>query len=95
RRDGRAGPGRVVFVSSEAGVQTPTDMVHYGMTRTAQPALSRGPAQEVAGTGVTVNSVLPGPTVSDGVRQMWESLYPGLDARTRSPSRPRPRPARR
>lgn len=73
------GWGRVIFVSSESGVQTPTNMVHYGMTKTAQLALSRGMAQEVAGTGVTVNSVLPGPTISDGVREMWADLYPGLD----------------
>ncbi|MFG1709501.1 SDR family NAD(P)-dependent oxidoreductase [Nonomuraea sp. M3C6] len=71
--------GRVIFVSSEAGVQTPADMVHYGMTKTAQLALSRGMAHQVAGTGVTVNSVLPGPTISDGVRRMWAELYPGLE----------------
>jgi len=73
------GWGRVIFVSSEAAVQTPTNMVHYGMSKTAQLALSRGMAQEVAGTGVTVNSVLPGPTMSDGVLAMWDDLYPGLD----------------
>ncbi|MGW8881675.1 SDR family NAD(P)-dependent oxidoreductase, partial [Streptomyces mirabilis] len=72
------GWGRVIFVSSEAGVQTPTDMVHYGMTKTAQLAVSRGMAQEVAGTGVTVNCVLPGPTMSDGVLAMFDELYPGL-----------------
>ncbi|MFF3787084.1 SDR family NAD(P)-dependent oxidoreductase [Streptomyces sp. NPDC001933] len=59
----RCSVAALFFVSSEAGVQTPTDMVHYGMTRTAQPAVSRGMAQEVAGTGVTVNCVLPGPTM--------------------------------
>ncbi|MFB6889060.1 SDR family NAD(P)-dependent oxidoreductase [Kitasatospora sp. NPDC056327] len=75
----RRGWGRVVFVSSEAGVQTPTDMVHYGTTKTAQLAVARGIAQEVAGTGVTVNCVLPGPTMSDGVLAMFEELYPGLD----------------
>ncbi|MFJ9350499.1 SDR family NAD(P)-dependent oxidoreductase [Streptomyces sp. NPDC101237] len=74
------GWGRVIFVSSEAGVQTPTNMVHYGMTKTAQLAVSRGMAQEVAGSGVTVNCVLPGPTLSAGVLSMWEDLYPGLDA---------------
>ncbi|MEV7121124.1 SDR family NAD(P)-dependent oxidoreductase [Kitasatospora griseola] len=73
------GWGRVVFVSSEAGVQTPPDMVQYGMTKTAQLAVSRGMAQEVAGSGVTVNCVLPGPTMSDGVLAMFEELYPGLD----------------
>ncbi|PJN34405.1 oxidoreductase [Streptomyces sp. CB02959] len=73
------GWGRVIFVSSEAGVQTPPDMVQYGMTKTAQLAVSRGMAQEVAGTGVTVNCVLSGPTMSDGVLAMFDELYPGLD----------------
>ncbi|MEV4600703.1 SDR family oxidoreductase [Amycolatopsis sp. NPDC049253] len=73
------GWGRVIFVSSESAVQPPTEMVHYGMTKTAQLALSRGMAQEVAGTGVTVNSVLPGPTLTDGVREFVRSLYPDLD----------------
>jgi len=73
------GWGRVIFVSSEAAIQTPTNMVHYGMTKTAQLALSRGMAQQVAGTGVTINAVLPGPTMSDGVLAMWDRLYPGLD----------------
>ncbi len=59
--------GRVVFISSESGINTPTEMVHYGLTKTAQLALSRGLAQTAAGTGVTVNSVLPGPTKSEGV----------------------------
>lgn len=70
--------GRVVFISSEAGVQPPTNMVHYGMSKTAQLAVSRGFAQALAGTGVTVNSVLAGPTMSDGVLAMWDDLYPGL-----------------
>ncbi|MFF0794242.1 SDR family NAD(P)-dependent oxidoreductase [Streptomyces spiralis] len=78
-RMARRGWGRVIFVSSEAGVQSPTDMVHYGMTKTAQLAVSRGMAQELAGTGVTVNCVLPGPTMSDGVLAMFDELYPGLD----------------
>ncbi|MEV6897710.1 SDR family oxidoreductase [Amycolatopsis sp. NPDC051372] len=73
------GWGRVIFVSSESAVQPPTEMVHYGMTKTAQLALSRGMAQEVAGTGVTVNSVLPGPTLTEGVREFVRSLYPDLD----------------
>ncbi|MFK0288077.1 SDR family NAD(P)-dependent oxidoreductase [Streptomyces sp. NPDC090499] len=79
-RMARRGWGRVIFVSSEAGIQTPTNMVHYGMTKTAQLAVSRGMAQEVAGSGVTVNCVLPGPTLSAGVLTMWDDLYPGLDA---------------
>ncbi|WP_020667058.1 SDR family NAD(P)-dependent oxidoreductase [Amycolatopsis nigrescens] len=63
------GWGRVIFVSSESSVQTPTEMVHYGVTKTAQLAVSRGMAQALAGTGVTVNSVLPGPTLTPGVRE--------------------------
>jgi NAD(P)-dependent dehydrogenase (short-subunit alcohol dehydrogenase family) len=59
--------GRVIFVSSESGVQIPVEMIHYGVTKTAQIALARGLAESVAGTGVTVNSVLPGPTRSEGV----------------------------
>ncbi|PJN21086.1 hypothetical protein CG736_35110 [Kitasatospora sp. CB02891] len=73
------GRGRVVFVSSEAGVRTLPDMVRYGTTRTAQPAVFRGTAQEVAGSGVTVNRVLPGPTTSDGVPAMSAEPYPGVD----------------
>ena len=72
------GHGRVVFISSEAGVQPPTNMVHYGTTKTAQLAVARGYAQALAGTGVTVNSVLAGPTMSDGVLAMWDDIYPGL-----------------
>jgi NAD(P)-dependent dehydrogenase (short-subunit alcohol dehydrogenase family) len=59
--------GRIVFVSSESGVQIPTEMIHYGVTKTAQLAVARGLAETLAGTGVTVNSVLPGPTASEGV----------------------------
>jgi NAD(P)-dependent dehydrogenase (short-subunit alcohol dehydrogenase family) len=66
--------GRVVFISSESGLQIPVEMVHYGMTKTAQLAISRGLAQSVAGTGVTVNAVLPGPTRSEGVEQMFATL---------------------
>jgi NAD(P)-dependent dehydrogenase (short-subunit alcohol dehydrogenase family) len=58
--------GRVIFISSESGLQIPPEMVHYGVTKTAQLALSRGIAESVAGTGVTVNAVLPGPTRSEG-----------------------------
>lgn len=59
--------GRIVFVSSESGLQIPTEMIHYGMTKTAQLAVARGLAETLAGTSVTVNAVLPGPTASEGV----------------------------
>jgi NAD(P)-dependent dehydrogenase (short-subunit alcohol dehydrogenase family) len=59
--------GRIIFISSESGVQIPAEMVHYGVTKSAQLALSRGIAESVAGTGVTVNAILPGPTRSEGV----------------------------
>jgi NAD(P)-dependent dehydrogenase (short-subunit alcohol dehydrogenase family) len=59
--------GRIVFISSESGIQTPAEMIHYGMTKTAQLAVSRGMAETCAGTGVTVNAILPGPTLSAGV----------------------------
>jgi len=63
----RADWGRIIFVSSESGVQIPAEMIHYGMTKSAQIAVARGLAEAVAGTGITVNSVLPGPTKSRGV----------------------------
>jgi hypothetical protein len=66
--------GRVVFVSSESAVQIPAEMIHYGMTKTAQLAIARGVAETTAGTGVTVNSVLPGPTESEGVAQFVADL---------------------
>jgi NAD(P)-dependent dehydrogenase (short-subunit alcohol dehydrogenase family) len=66
--------GRVVFISSESGVNIPVEMVHYGVTKTAQIALARGLAETTAGTNVTVNSVLPGPTRSEGVGQFVEGL---------------------
>jgi NAD(P)-dependent dehydrogenase (short-subunit alcohol dehydrogenase family) len=69
--------GRVVFISSESGVQIPVEMIHYGMTKTAQLALSRGLAETCAGTGVTVNAVLPGPTRSDGVEEFVDKLSGG------------------
>jgi NAD(P)-dependent dehydrogenase (short-subunit alcohol dehydrogenase family) len=59
--------GRIIFISSESAVQIPAEMVHYGMTKTAQIAVARGVAESVAGTGVTVNSILAGPTESEGV----------------------------
>jgi len=61
----KKGWGRVVFISSESALNIPSDMIHYGMTKTAQLAVSRGVAESVAGTGVTVNAVLPGPTSSE------------------------------
>lgn len=66
--------GRIVFISSESGVQIPVEMIHYGMTKTAQLAISRGLAESVAGTSITVNSVLPGPTKSRGVGDFVEEL---------------------
>jgi NAD(P)-dependent dehydrogenase (short-subunit alcohol dehydrogenase family) len=64
------GWGRVVFISSESALNIPAAMIHYGFTKTAQLAVSRGLAKRMAGTGVTVNAVLPGPTKSDGVAAM-------------------------
>jgi NAD(P)-dependent dehydrogenase (short-subunit alcohol dehydrogenase family) len=69
--------GRIVFISSESGIQIPAEMVHYGMTKTAQLAVSRGLAETCAGTGVTVNAVLPGPTRSDGVDEFVKKLSGG------------------
>lgn len=66
------GWGRVVFVSSESAVNIPTEMVHYGFTKTAQLAISRGLAKRLAGSGVTVNAILPGPTLSEGVAGLLE-----------------------
>lgn len=68
--------GRVIFVSSESALQIPTEMPHYGMTKTAQVAIARGFAQAAAGTGVTVNSVLPGPTESEGMECFVRELIP-------------------
>jgi NAD(P)-dependent dehydrogenase (short-subunit alcohol dehydrogenase family) len=59
--------GRIVFISSESALNIPVEMIHYGVTKTAQIALSRGLAETTAGTSVTVNSVLAGPTLSEGV----------------------------
>jgi NAD(P)-dependent dehydrogenase (short-subunit alcohol dehydrogenase family) len=66
--------GRILFISSESAVQIPAEMVHYGMTKTAQIAVARGIAESVAGTGVTVNSILPGPTESEGVGGFVEAM---------------------
>jgi NAD(P)-dependent dehydrogenase (short-subunit alcohol dehydrogenase family) len=69
--------GRIVFISSESGIQIPAEMIHYGVTKTAQLAVSRGIAETCAGTGVTVNAVLPGPTRSDGVDEFVKQLSVG------------------
>jgi NAD(P)-dependent dehydrogenase (short-subunit alcohol dehydrogenase family) len=76
--------GRIVFVSSESALQIPTEMIHYGMTKTAQLAVSRGLAETLTGTGVTVNSVLPGPTASEGVGEFVSQMAAarGIDAAT-------------
>jgi NAD(P)-dependent dehydrogenase (short-subunit alcohol dehydrogenase family) len=66
--------GRIVFVSSESGLQIPVEMIHYGMTKTAQLAIARGLAETTRGSGVTVNSVLPGPTRSEGVGDFVRAL---------------------
>ncbi len=66
--------GRIVFISSELALNIPVEMIHYGMTKTAQLALARGLAESVAGTGVTVNSVLPGPTRSEGVADFFGKM---------------------
>ena len=66
--------GRIIFISSESGQQIPAEMIHYGMTKTAQIAVARGLAESVAGTNVTVNSVLVGPTASEGVGTFVEDL---------------------
>jgi NAD(P)-dependent dehydrogenase (short-subunit alcohol dehydrogenase family) len=66
--------GRVVFISSESALNVPVEMIHYGFTKTAQLALARGLAETTTGTGVTVNSVLPGPTMSEGVTGFVKGL---------------------
>ncbi|MBK9131547.1 MAG: SDR family oxidoreductase [Gammaproteobacteria bacterium] len=76
--------GRIVFVSSESALQIPVEMIHYGMTKTAQLAVARGLAESLAGTGVTVNSVLPGPTTSEGVGEFVAGMAAahGVDVAT-------------
>lgn len=72
--------GRIIFVSSECGVVTPGDTIHYAMTKTAQLAISRGLAEETKGTGVTVNSILPGPTKSEGSTAFIKAAVTNKDA---------------
>jgi NAD(P)-dependent dehydrogenase (short-subunit alcohol dehydrogenase family) len=69
--------GRIVYISSESAINTPAGMIHYGMTKTAQLAVSRGLAESCAGTAVTVNAVLPGPTRSAGVEEFVGQLSGG------------------
>ena len=69
-----SGWGRIVFISSESGLQIPAEMIHYGMTKTAQLAISRGLAETTAGTNVTVNAVLPGPTDSEGAGKFVDRM---------------------
>ncbi|MEH1960971.1 MAG: SDR family NAD(P)-dependent oxidoreductase [Nostoc sp.] len=66
--------GRIIFISSESAIQIPVEMIHYGTTKTAQLAIARGLAEITVGTGVTVNSVLPGPTRSEGVEDFITKL---------------------
>jgi NAD(P)-dependent dehydrogenase (short-subunit alcohol dehydrogenase family) len=69
--------GRIIFISSESALQSPPEMIHYGMTKTAQIAVARGLAELTAATGITVNSVLPGPTRSEGVETFVDQLSGG------------------
>jgi hypothetical protein len=66
--------GRIIFISSESAVQIPAEMIHYGTTKTAQLAVSRGLAELTVGSGVTVNAILPGPTASEGVTEFVDQL---------------------
>jgi NAD(P)-dependent dehydrogenase (short-subunit alcohol dehydrogenase family) len=74
--------GRIVFISSESAVQIPAEMIHYGMTKTAQLAVSRGLAETTAGTGVTVNSVLAGPTASEGATEFVNRVAASMNKST-------------
>lgn len=72
--------GRILFISSESGVQTPPEMIHYGMTKSAQLAVARGLAETTKGTRVTVNSLLPGPTRSEGIVEFLHGMSSNADA---------------
>lgn len=69
--------GRVIFISSESAFNIPVEMIHYGVSKTADIAVSRGLAKRMVGTGVTVNAVLPGPTLSAGVAEMLKTETSG------------------
>ncbi len=69
--------GRIIFISSESALHIPSEMIHYGMTKTAQLAVARGLAELTVGTAVTVNSVLPGPTRSEGVEEFVHKVSGG------------------
>lgn len=72
--------GRIIFIASESGLVIPSEMIHYGTTKTAQLAIARGLAEQTRGTGVTVNSVLPGPTRSEGIVEFIRSVVDNKDA---------------
>jgi NAD(P)-dependent dehydrogenase (short-subunit alcohol dehydrogenase family) len=72
--------GRIIFIASESALMIPGEMIHYGMTKTAQLAVARGLAEQTRGTGVTVNSVLPGPTRSEGIVGFIQSVVDNKDA---------------
>jgi NAD(P)-dependent dehydrogenase (short-subunit alcohol dehydrogenase family) len=72
--------GRVIFISSESGIQPPPEMIHYGMTKSAQLSISRGIAETTRGTGVTVNTVMPGPTRSEGIVQFLHDMATNPEA---------------
>ena len=77
--------GRIIFISSESGIDTPKEMIHYGMTKMAQLAVARGLAEHCKGTGVTVNSILPGPTRSAGLEEFvgqWAAASPSMLSKT-------------
>lgn len=76
----KANWGRVIFISSESGLLPPGEMIHYGTTKTAQLAIARGLAEQTRGTGVTVNTVLPGPTRSEGILDFIRSVVDNKDA---------------
>ncbi|NYT60714.1 SDR family oxidoreductase [Alcaligenaceae bacterium] len=73
------GWGRILFISSESALNIPIDMIHYGVTKTANLAVSRGLAKRAAGTGVTINAILPGPTLSDGLEAMLKEQQQASD----------------